>query len=165
MQFAHKVRTCLFLEKGIEAAADFYISLLPDSRIDNVVRAGPDAPALVVEFTLGGAPYMALAGNPEPVSSHAVSISVLTGNQAETDRLWRALLADGGEEGRCGWLRDRYGINWQVVPEALPRLMNSERPGVARSVQAALMQMGRIDIARLEAAGSAARAEMPAEAT
>ena len=119
------------------------------------MRAEPDAPAIVVELSLAGAPLMVMGGNPAFVSSAAISLSVPTSDQAETDRLWNALCA-GGEEGPCGWLKDRFGIHWQVVPEALPRLMSDADPAVARRVQAALRQMRKIDIAALEAAAAGA---------
>ena len=146
-----KARTCLFLKDGGEEAAAFYVSLLPDSRIEDVYRPDPQGPALVTEFTLAGAPYMILNGNPDPAPSPIMSISVLTADQDETDRLWRTL-SEQGEEGPCGWIKDRYGVHWQVVPEALPRLMQSGDPETAARVQAALMQMSKIVIADLEAA-------------
>lgn len=145
-----KVRTCLFLKDQAEEAARFYTSIVPDSTIDSLFRPDPDGPALVVEFTLAGAPCMGLNGNPQPMPSHLTSISVLTEDQAETDRLWAALTADDGEAGRCGWLKDRFGVHWQVVPKALPRLMGSGDPQAARRVSAALMTMQKIDIAGLE---------------
>ncbi|MGJ3231856.1 MAG: VOC family protein [Oceanicaulis sp.] len=150
MEFKAKARTCLFLADQAEAAAEFYITLLPDSRIDAVYRPDPDGPALVVEFTLSGAPYMTMNGNPEPAPSYMTSISVLAKDQAETDRLWDAL-TEGGEESLCGWLKDRYGVHWQIVPEALPRLMG-EGPETAQKVSAALMKMKKIIVADLEAA-------------
>ncbi|MEQ8433177.1 MAG: VOC family protein [Oceanicaulis sp.] len=150
MEFKAKARTCLFLAHQAEEAASFYVGLLPGSEIDAVYRPQPDGPALVVEFTLGGAPFMAMNGNPEPTPSHLTSISVLTEDQAETDRLWAALTA-GGEEGRCGWLRDCYGVHWQIVPKALPRLMG-EGGATAQLVSGALMKMKKIVIADLEAA-------------
>jgi len=156
MQLDARLRTCLFLAHEAEEVARFYVSVLPDSRIDSVSRPDPDGPALVVEFALAGAPFMTLNGNPEVASTHTFSISVLTADQAETDRLWDVLRADGGEEGRCGWLRDRFGVHWQVVPEALPRLMNGGDPARAQRVQDALMAMGRIDVAGLEAAAAGA---------
>ena len=152
MGFAAKARTCLFLPDGAQEAADFYVSLLPDSKIDAVYAPDPDGPPMVVEFTLAGTPFMTLNGNPEPVSSHMTSISILTEDQAETDRLWDALCADGGEEGRCGWLKDRFGVHWQIVPKALPRLMHGGDPAAAQRVQTALFAMNKIDIAGLEAA-------------
>ena len=155
MQLASKVRTCLFLSGDIEEAARFYVSLLPDSAIENVVRPGADGPALVVEFRLAGAPFMTLAGNEGADTTHTFSISVLTESQAETDALWSALCADGGEEGMCGWLRDRFGVHWQIVPKALPHLMSTRDPARAQRVQAALRTMKKIDVAGLEAAAEA----------
>ncbi len=149
-----KVRTCLFLKQGIEQAARFYVDLLPGSALGQIYRPEPEGPPLVVEFSLAGAPYMALAGNPEPVSSPLTSISVLTADQAETDRLWDALTVDGGAPGPCGWLKDRFGVHWQIVPEALPRLMGSGEPAAVKRVQAALMAMSKIEIAGLEAAAA-----------
>ncbi len=150
--FSAKVRTCLFFAERGEEAAAFYVSLLPDSRIESVFRPDPDGPVLVAEFTLAGSPYMILNGNPDVQPSHLSSISILTEDQQETDRLWQSLLADGGEEGHCGWIRDRFGIHWQIVPKALPRLMRGDDPERAGRVTAALMQMKKIDIAGLEAA-------------
>jgi predicted 3-demethylubiquinone-9 3-methyltransferase (glyoxalase superfamily) len=151
----HKLRTCLFLEDA-EAAASFYVSLLPDSRIETIVRPTPGGPALVVEFILAGAPCMTLAGNADPAPSHISSLSVLTADQSETDALWSALIANGGEEGRCGWLKDRFGVHWQIVPTALPRLMSGGDAAASQRVQMALMKMRKIDIAALEAAHAGA---------
>lgn len=147
-----KVRTCLwFAERGLEAAR-FYVSLLPDSRIDEVLAHGRPQDPMVVLFTLAGAPMMILTAGPMFAHSPAASISVLTQDQAETDRLSDALIADGGAESRCGWLVDRYGVSWQIVPEALPRLLNAPDAAAAARAQAAMMRMNRIDIAALEAA-------------
>ncbi len=154
MEFKHKVRTCLFFATEAEEAANFYVSLLPGSGIDNLVRPDPLGPALVIEFTLGGMPMMAMNGNSNVESSHTQSISVLTEDQEETDRLWTLLTAGGGAEGRCGWLQDRYGIHWQIVPKALPELMSTGDAAQGARVQAALMTMSRIDIAGLEAAAA-----------
>ncbi len=149
---APKVRTCLwFAQRGLDAAR-FYVGLLPDSRIDEVLEHGrPDDP-MVVTFTLAGAPMMILTGGPMFEPSPAASISVLTRDQAETDRLWSDLLADGGREGMCGWLTDRFGISWQIVPEAMPRLLADPDPAASGRVRQAMMQMRKIDIAALEAA-------------
>ncbi|SDE01880.1 VOC family protein [Limimaricola pyoseonensis] len=147
-----KLRTCLWFYTQGEEAARFYVSLLPDSRIERVVRPDADAPARLVEFRLAGVPYMVLNGGPHLRLTEAVSISVLTENQAETDRLWDALLEDGGIPGRCGWLQDRFGLSWQVVPAGLPQLLASaDRPAVGRVTQA-MMEMGKLEIVRLEAA-------------
>ena len=151
-EFAAKTRPCFFLPEHAEEAARFYVSLLPGSKIDSAVRPDPNGPALVVEFTLAGTSYMTMNGNPNPVSSHFASISVLTDTQEETDLLWRELIADGGEEGQCGWLKDRFGVHWQIVPKTLPRLIRSGGPQTAQNVFEALMTMKKIDIAGLEAA-------------
>ena len=150
MEFSAKVRTCLWFDNNGHEAAAFYVSLLPDSRIEQEVRLDPAGPPLVVEFTLAGTPYMVLNGGPMFKPNEAASISVLTEDQAETDRLWQALTADGGAPGMCGWLKDRYGVSWQIVPKALPRLLGRGGPGAAR-VREAMMGMTKIDIAALEA--------------
>ncbi len=111
----------------------------------------PDDP-MVVEFTLAGAPMMILTAGPHHQLSPATSISVLTRDQDETDRLWSELLAGGGEEGMCGWLVDRFGVSWQIVPEALPRLLGSDKRTAADRAMQAMMQMKKIDIAELERA-------------
>lgn len=147
-----KVRTCLWFEKDGEAAAEFYTSLLPDSRIESAMRPDSEGPALVVSFSLAGAPYMILNGGPHHKLSPAASISVSTADQAETDRLWAALLADGGVESQCGWLTDRFGVSWQIVPEILPkRLMAEDRAAAGRAFEA-MLTMVKIDIAAIEAA-------------
>ncbi len=152
MEFSAKVRTCFWFDGNGEEAAQFYVSLLPDSLIENVVHQKPDQPPLVVEFTLAGAPMMILNGGPQFNHSEAASISVLTRDQAETDRLWDALTADGGAEGMCGWLKDRFGVSWQIVPEALPRLLAADDRAAAGRAMAAMMDMKKIDIAALQAA-------------
>lgn len=152
MSERRKVRTCFwFPRRGIDAA-QFYVALLPDSRIDGVHDHGRPEDPMVVEFTLAGAPMMILTAGDMFKHSPAASISVLTKDQAETDRLWSALLAGGGRESMCGWLTDRFGVSWQIVPEALPRLLNDPDKAAASRTQAAMMRMKKIDIAALEAA-------------
>lgn len=152
MDFKAKVRTCLWFETGGLAAAEFYVSLLPDSRVDMVLDHGrPDDP-MVVEFTLAGAPMMILTAGPHYKLTPATSISVLTKDQAETDRLWSALVAGGGEESMCGWLADRFGVSWQIIPEALPRLANDADKAAAVRAREAMMTMRKINIAAIEAA-------------
>lgn len=147
-----KVRTCLwFHTRGVEAA-EFYVSLLPDSRIDGVMDHGvPDDP-MVVEYTLAGAPMMHLTAGPHQTLTPAASISVLTKDQAETDRLWNTLLANGGQESRCGWLADRYGVSWQIVPERLIELQRVPDKAAAGRARDAMLKMQKIDIAVIEAA-------------
>lgn len=156
MDIKSKVRTCLWFEKGGRDAAGFYVSLLPDSAIDGVHDHGrPDDP-MVVEFTLAGAPMMILTAGPHYKLTPAASISVLTEDQMETDRLWAALLKDGGEESMCGWLTDRFGVSWQIVPEILPRLLGHPDREAASRAKDAMMTMKKIDIAALEAAANPA---------
>lgn len=147
-----KLRTCLWFDTQGEEAAKFYVSKLPDSRIESVVRPDPNGAALVVEFTLAGAPYMVLNGGPHFTHSPAASISVLTESQAETDRLSADLTEGGGSEGQCGWLTDRFGVSWQIVPEAVPRLLGADDKAAAGRAFDAMKSMGRIDIAKLESA-------------
>lgn len=104
MEFNAKVRTCLWFDNQIEEGAKFYVSLLPDSIIENTVQPDTNGHPLVIEFTIGGTPFMLLNGGPMFTHSEASSISVLTEDQEETDRLWSALTADGGSESQCGWL-------------------------------------------------------------
>jgi predicted 3-demethylubiquinone-9 3-methyltransferase (glyoxalase superfamily) len=148
---SQKVRTCWWFNgKGLEAARH-YVSLLPDSHIEGNVNPAGGEP-LVVEFTLAGAPMMILNGGPHYAQTPAASISVLTDDQTETDRLWAALREGGGTESQCGWLADRFGVSWQIVPRRLPELLSSPDRAAAGRVQAAMMKMVKIDIAALEAA-------------
>ncbi|GJL93151.1 VOC family protein [Hyphococcus sp.] len=152
MNETSKVRTCLWFEKGGLEAAKLYVSLLPDSRIDSEYPTKTGKEPLTVEFTLAGAPYQILNGGPHYKLSPAASISVLTDDQAETDRLWNALLADGGEESHCGWLADRYGVSWQIVPKALIRAVTAKDRIAAERALQAMYKMHKIDIAAIEKA-------------
>jgi predicted 3-demethylubiquinone-9 3-methyltransferase (glyoxalase superfamily) len=154
--------TCLWFDKQAEEAASFYVSLLPNSRIDNVNRSPADYPngkkgdVLVVEFTLDGRRFMALNGGPNFKFDEAVSMVVTTDDQAETDRYWDALLADGGEPSMCGWLKDRFGLSWQVTPKQLPKLLGDPDPARAKRAMEAMMDMVKIDVAALERAADGA---------
>lgn len=156
-----KVSTCLWYEKDGEAAARFYTSLIPNSRIDSVVPFKADSPSgrqgetMLVDFTLDGQKYQALNGGPYYTLSPAASISVLTGDQAETDRLWDALL-EGGSAMQCGWLTDRWGLSWQIVPRRLLEIMNDPDPEKARRGVEAMMKQIKIDIADIERAAAGA---------
>lgn len=149
---APAVSTCLWFDGAAEEAAAFYVALIPGSAIGRVYRPAGAPAALVVEFTLAGTAYMGLNGGPEFPHTEAASIVVSTANQGETDRLWAALTAGGGSPGQCGWLKGRYGLSWQIVPEAVPRLVADPDPAAVARVMAALMGMGKIDIAELDAA-------------
>ena len=147
-----KVRTCLWFDSQGEEAAGFYVSLLPDSRIETISRPEPGGPALTVDFTLAGAPYQVLNGGPMYPQTPAASISVLTKAQAETDALWTAMVAGGGKAGQCGWLTDRFGVSWQIVPEPLLEMLGAPDRAAAERAQQAMLKMGKIEIAALEAA-------------
>lgn len=145
-----KITTCLWFETQAEEAARFYVSVFPDSRIDRVVP-GPDGRPLVVEFRLAGIEFLALNGGPQERFNPAISLSVDCADQSEIDNLW-ARLSAADSRGQCGWLTDRYGLSWQIVPSILPELMSDPRR--APAVMQALMQMTKLDVARLQAAGN-----------
>ncbi|MBV7409345.1 VOC family protein [Maritimibacter sp. DP1N21-5] len=146
-----KIRTCLWYDGDGEEAAHFYVSLIPGSEITSVVP-GPGGRALLVDFTLAGVPYQALNGGPMYKASPAASIVVMTEDQAETDRLWEALVANGGQESRCAWCIDRFGVSWQVVPRDLPRYLGGDDLAAAGRATRAMMSMSKIDIAAIKAA-------------
>jgi predicted 3-demethylubiquinone-9 3-methyltransferase (glyoxalase superfamily) len=153
-----KITPCLWFDGEAEEAANFYVSLLPDSRIETVQRNTVDSPggkagtALVVEFILAGQRFMALNGGMRFEYTPAVSFKIDCADQAEVDRLWDALLADGGQASRCGWLKDRYGLSWQIVPTALPKYLGgADRAGAQRAMQA-MLGMAKLDIAGLKQA-------------
>ena len=157
MASPQKVSTCLWFDTQGEEAAKFYVSLLPNSRITAVSRYGKGAPfpegtALTVTFELAGTEFMALNGGPHFNFTEAASLVVQCESQAEIDRLWSALLAGGGKEQQCGWLKDRYGLPWQIVPARLRDMMQAGEPDRAARVMAALMQMVKLDLPALEAA-------------
>ena len=153
-----KISPCLWFDGEAEEAAKFYVSLLPDSRIDKIQKNPVDGPAgragtvLVVQFTLAGQEYMALNGGMRFEYTHAVSFKIDCKDQAEVDRLWDALSSNGGSVERCGWLRDRYGLYWQIVPSILPELLGGpDRAGAQRAMQA-MLKMVKLDIAELRKA-------------
>lgn len=153
-----KITPCLWFAGNAEEAATFYTSLLPDSRIDQVLRSPVDYPGgsagtvLTVDFTLAGQPFLGLNGGPQFTFDEAVSFQIHCDDQAEVDRLWDALTADGGSPVQCGWLKDRFGLSWQIVPKQLTRLMADPDPGRAKRVMEAMMTMIKIDIAAIEMA-------------
>jgi predicted 3-demethylubiquinone-9 3-methyltransferase (glyoxalase superfamily) len=162
MPASQKITPCLwFVDNGLEAA-ELYVSLIPNSRVDKVMHAPTDYPGgkagdvLLVEFTLAGQSYQALNGGEHDRFNDAISLSVACEDQAEVDRLWDALTADGGQPVQCGWLKDKYGLAWQIVPEALPRLMRSGSPAQSQAVMQAMMPMVKLDVAALQQAYDAA---------
>jgi predicted 3-demethylubiquinone-9 3-methyltransferase (glyoxalase superfamily) len=152
-----KIAPCLWFESEAEEAARLYVSLLPNSRIDHVQKNVVDSPSgkagtvLVVAFTLAGQRFQALNGGKRFDFTHAISLSVDCADQAEVDRLWDAL-SDGGSAVACGWLKDRYGVSWQIVPSVLMRLMADPDRVKAARVMTAMMGMVKLDIAELQRA-------------
>ncbi|MFC7399121.1 VOC family protein [Chelatococcus sp. GCM10030263] len=152
-----KIAPCLWFDGEAEEAANFYVSLFPDSRIDHVQRNVVDSPGgkngtvLVVAFTLAGQRFLALNGGTRFEYTHAISFEVDCDDQAEVDRLWNRL-SDGGAIEQCGWLRDRYGVSWQIVPRVLLEMLADRDPAKAQRVMQAMLRMVKLDIAGLKAA-------------
>jgi predicted 3-demethylubiquinone-9 3-methyltransferase (glyoxalase superfamily) len=153
-----KITPCLWFNGQAEEAAKFYTAILPDSRIEKVHRAPADNPStprgavLTVDFILAGQQFIGLNGGPEFPFTEAISFSIDCADQAEVDRLWDALVEGGGEHSVCGWLKDRFGVSWQVIPRQLPELLDGPDPeGAARAMQA-MLEMTKIDVARLREA-------------
>jgi predicted 3-demethylubiquinone-9 3-methyltransferase (glyoxalase superfamily) len=153
-----KVRTCLWFASDAEEAIARYVSLVDGSRVDHVARSpgpwpgGKTGDVIVVDFTLGGQAYQALNGGSRADYGTAASLSFSCVDQAEVDRMWSALLEGGGKELQCGWLRDRWGIPWQIVPDVLPRLLDHRDRAVAARVFEAMTKMVKLDVAALERA-------------
>ena len=154
----NKISSCLWFNGTAEEAARFYTSLFPDSRIDKVHRAAADNPStpegavLTVDFTVAGQPFIGLNGGPEFPFSEAVSFSIDCADQAEVDRYWEALIEGGGEHSVCGWLKDRFGLSWQVVPRQLEEYLDGpDRPGAERAMKA-MLEMTKLDVEKLREA-------------
>jgi predicted 3-demethylubiquinone-9 3-methyltransferase (glyoxalase superfamily) len=158
----HKPYPCLWFDGDAEQAAAFYVSLLPDSHVDRVWRSPADTPSgpagmvLTVDFTVAGQRYQGLNGGPDFKFNEAVSFVIECDDQAEVDRLWDALAADGGEPGPCGWVSDRFGLSWQVVPRRLNELMEDPDPARARRAMEAMLTIGKIEVDGLERAADGA---------
>ena len=155
-----KITPCLWFDTEGEEAAQFYTSVFPNSRIVEVTRygsAGPRAEGTVmtVSFELDGQSFIALNGGPDFKFNEAISLSVDCESQDEVDSYWNAL-TEGGEGGPCGWLKDKYGVSWQIVPRVLTELISDPDQEKAQRVMAAMLQMGKIEIAELENAAAAA---------
>jgi predicted 3-demethylubiquinone-9 3-methyltransferase (glyoxalase superfamily) len=152
-----KIAPCLWFDGEAEEAANFYVSLLANSHIDQVQRnvtdsrGGKVGTVLTVAFTLAGQRFLALNGGTRFEYTPAISFQVDCADQAEVDRLWEAL-SDGGAPHRCGWLKDRYGVSWQIVPTVLPKLLGDRDTAKAQRVMQAMLRMDKLDIAGLEAA-------------
>ena len=149
---------CLWFDGAALEAATFYAETFPDSAVGAVLRAPTDYPAgqqgdvLTVEFTLMGIPCLGMNGGPGVRHSEAFSFQVATDDQAETDRLWQAIVGNGGQASACGWCKDRWGLSWQITPRALMAAITDPDPAAAQRAFVAMMDMGKIDIAAIEAA-------------
>lgn len=161
------ITPCLWFDGRAEEAAQFYVSLFPDSRIDSVSRAPADNPStaegavLLVQFTLEGRPFTALNGGPAFPFTEAVSLQVDCADQAETDRYWEALVEGGGEHSMCGWLKDRFGLSWQVIPRAMEAYLGGPDPDGARRAMEALLQMRKLDVDAMRRAYEAPPDDQP----
>lgn len=149
----------LWFDTQAEEAANFYVSVFKNSKIVNVSRYGEGAPvpagtAMGVSFVLDGLELNAFNGGPMFTFNEAISLYVNAETQPEIDELWEKLTADGGEPSQCGWLKDRYGLSWQIVPPVLPQLLSDPNPEIAGRVMQAMLGMGKLDIAGLQAAAA-----------
>ncbi len=155
---AHKNTICLWYDGAALEAAQFYAKTFADSRVGTVQRALADFPSgkegdiLTVEFTVLGIPCLGLNGGPTFKHSEAFSFQVMTEDQAETDRLWNAIIGNGGQPSECGWCKDKWGLSWQITPRALTDAIADPDRAAARRAFEAMMTMGKIDIAAIEAA-------------
>ena len=153
-----KNTVCIWYDKDAEEAAKFYAKTFPDSSVGSVHRAPGDFPSgkegtvLMVEFRVMGIPCIGLNGGPEVKHNEAFSFQISTADQAETDRYWNAIVGNGGQESACGWCKDKWGVSWQITPTALTKAITDPDPAAAKRAFDAMMQMGKIDIAAIEAA-------------
>ena len=155
---AAKNTICIWYEGGALDAARFYAETIPDSAVGAIMRAPGDYPdgkqgdVLTVEFTVAGIPCVGLNGGPQFKQSEAFSFQIATDDQAETDRLWKAIVGNGGQESQCGWCKDKWGVSWQITPRALLAAVSDADRAAARRAFEAMMPMKKIDIATIEAA-------------
>jgi predicted 3-demethylubiquinone-9 3-methyltransferase (glyoxalase superfamily) len=153
-----KITPCLWFDGQAEEAAKFYTAIFPNSSIDTISRSPADNPStpagavLNVDFTLDGAKFIGLNGGPDFHFTEAISFSIDCEDQAEVDRYWDALIKGGGEESQCGWLKDRFGLSWQVVPRQLNEMLQSSDGDAAKRAMEAMLKMQKLDVAKLREA-------------
>jgi predicted 3-demethylubiquinone-9 3-methyltransferase (glyoxalase superfamily) len=145
------MKPCLWFRTEAEEAANFYLSVFPNSSINSVMCGAPGSPAIAVDFALDGQPFLGLSGRREQGFTDACSFVVTCETQADIDHYWNALTR-GGEESQCGWLKDRYGVSWQIVPRAMGALLGGPDPAAAGRAMQAMLGMRKLDIAALERA-------------
>lgn len=153
-----KITPCLWFDNNAEDAVRFYVSVFKNAKIDTITHYGdgmhmPKGTVLTVTFTLDGQDFMALNGGPTFALNEAVSFMINCDSQAEIDDYWAKLTADGGKEVQCGWLKDKFGMSWQIVPSILPKLLSGDQARIDR-VMAAVMKMIKLDIATMEKAAA-----------
>jgi predicted 3-demethylubiquinone-9 3-methyltransferase (glyoxalase superfamily) len=148
----HKITTFLTYNNQAEEAVNFYVSIFKNSKITGINRQGEDGPVISATFVLEGQEYIALNGGPHFTFTDGISLFVNCETQAEVDELWEKLTAAGGEPGPCGWLKDKFGVSWQIIPTALGQLMGDKDPRKAQAVMQAMLKMSKIDIAGLQRA-------------
>jgi predicted 3-demethylubiquinone-9 3-methyltransferase (glyoxalase superfamily) len=160
---AHKIMPCLWFDTEAEAAANHYVSIFENSKLGSITRYGkegheihgkPAGSVMTVEFEIAGTKFLALNGGPEFKFDEAISFQIFCETQAEVDYFW-SKLSQGGRDGPCGWLKDKFGLSWQVVPAILPELLKDPNPAKAEGVMKAMLQMRKIDIAVLKQAAAA----------
>jgi predicted 3-demethylubiquinone-9 3-methyltransferase (glyoxalase superfamily) len=153
-----KNTVCLWFDGTAADAAAFYAATFPDSAVGRILHAPGDYPnghegdVLLVEFTVCGIPCVGLNGGPVFSPNEAFSFQIATDDQAETDRLWNAIVSNGGQESACGWCKDKWGVSWQITPRVLTEAIFDPDPSAAKRAYEAMMQMSKIDIATIEAA-------------
>jgi predicted 3-demethylubiquinone-9 3-methyltransferase (glyoxalase superfamily) len=163
MASLHTITPCLWFDSEAEEAAKLYVSLFPNSSIDSISRYGkegheihhqPEGKVLTVAFKLDGAPFTALNGGPQFKFSEAISFQVYCDTQAEIDRFWNALTSEGGKESQCGWLKDKFGLSWQIIPRQLGKLLSDPDRAKAERVTKAFLKMRKFDLAAIESAAA-----------
>jgi len=153
-----RITPCLWYDGVAEEAVKLYTSLFPESHIDDVMRSASDNPSvnegavLLVRFTLAGQPLLALNGGPQFRFTEAVSLQIDCADQQEVDHYWEGLIAGGGEHGQCGWLKDRFGLSWQVIPREMHQYLGGPNPDGARRAMQAMLEMQRLVVADLRTA-------------